>query len=259
MKAIILAAGEGQRLRPLTDSLPKPLLPIAGKPILGTLLECLGQAGVSEVAIVIHHLGEKIRAFAGDGRAFGLNVTYVEQCNPAGTGHAVMSAIDFFDDSVVVMAGDTAFEAAHIVGTMDLFHDRGADVALCLKRLTPDRLRQTSSVRLEANGRITEFVEKPGAGEAPSDLASALLHVYGPAVLNYLRELPVSPRGEYELTAVIGAMIDDGLYVVGREFQTPPDLTSVEDLLRLNFGYAERLLDNAPDSLAKERGKAVGE
>lgn len=242
MKAIILAAGEGRRLKPLTDLLPKPLLPIAGRPIIGGLLDGLAHCGIGEAAIVVSHRAERIRAYVGDGSAFGMAVRYVDQGEPRGTGHAVASALGLSDDRVMVLAGDTAFSPGHLGGLMEFHARHGADASLCLKRLPRERLAQTSAVRLADDGRISEFVEKPAPGEEPSDLAAALLHIYETGLRGYLDAMEKSPRGEYELTAVIGMMIADGKKVVGREFPLAPDLTDFEDLMRLNFDYAGDLL-----------------
>ena len=105
MKAVVLAAGVGRRLRPFTNLLPKTLLPIRGTPVLETLLRGLGQIGIREVCVVVGHLGDRVRTFAGDGSAFGVRVSYLEQAEPRGTGHALLQAAPFVDDTVMVLAG----------------------------------------------------------------------------------------------------------------------------------------------------------
>ncbi len=244
LKAIILAGGKGSRLHPITELIPKPLLPIGGRPILATLLSSLKAGGILDVAIVIGHLGHLIRRFVGSGGEYGLRINYYEQIEPKGSGHAVMKAIRFIDDVVMIVAGDTAFTSTHIAGLAGFHRQQEADVSLCLKRLPFDRLAATSSVQLADNHRIVSFEEKPEQGSAPTNLAAGLLHIYPPSLEDYLNRVPLSPRGEYELTAIIKMMIDDGLRVVGKEFPTPPDITDARDLLDLNFPYMKTLLTN---------------
>jgi NDP-sugar pyrophosphorylase family protein len=244
MKAVILAAGRGKRLGSLTDVLPKPLLPIAGKPILQGLLEALVAAGFEEAIVVTARQAECVREFCGTGERFGLRLQFLDQGEPRGTGDAVRKCLPLLDGQAgLIVAGDTAFAAEHVAGLVAFHRERKADASLCLKRLPPERIGLTSSVRLEADGRVTRFVEKPAPGEAPSDLAAALLHLYEPAMVGYIARIGESPRGEIELTEATQRMIEDGRRVMGRLFPTPPDLTTAEDFLRLNFPYASPLLD----------------
>ena len=247
MKAIILAAGRGKRLGSLTEVLPKPLLPIAGKPILQGLLEVLAEAGLREAIVVTAQMAERIRGFCGTGERFGLRLHYVDQGEPRGTGDAVRKCIPLLDGQAgLIVAGDTAFTAEHIAGLIAFHRAQGAHASLCLKRLPPERIGLTSSVRLEEDGRVTRFVEKPAPGEAPSDLAAALLHLYEPAMFDYVTRIGSSPRGEIELTEATRRMIEDGRRVMGKLFPTPPDLTTIEDFLAFNFPYTKPLLDGAP-------------
>ncbi len=137
----------------------------------------------------------------------------------------------------MVMAGDTAFSFDHIAGLMRFHRTSGADVSLSLKRLPVERLSASSSVAIDAAGRITQIVEKPAPGAAPSDIASAPLYIYPPSLVDYLSRVGLSPRNEYELPDVITMMIDDGLKVMGKVEPVAPNLTSQRDLLRLNFDY----------------------
>lgn len=243
MKAVILAAGAGTRLRPLTERLPKPLLPIAGTPILETLLRGLAGAGVAEVRVVIGHLGALVRRFAGDGRRFGVAVSYTEQVPPRGTADALRQVGDFLDDTTFVLAGDTALTPAHLTRLRDFHLEHDADATLCLKAVPAELLARTSAVAVAADGRILDLVEKPAPGEEPGPLAAAMVHVHTPLLLDYLGRVGPSPRGELELTSAIRAMLADGRRVLGLELPRPPDLTDPVDLLRLNFPYAAELLD----------------
>jgi len=256
VQAIIMAAGESERLRPITEWVPKPLLPIGGRPIIETLLANLHQAGIGQAVIIYGHLGDMLRRFLGDGSRYGLELIFREQAERLGTAHAVMQAADLIAaqdnaassdvrsgasshvrSGVMVMAGDTAFSFDHIAGLMQFHKTSGADVSLSLKRLPVERLSASSSVAVDPAGRITRIVEKPAPGTAPSDIASAPLYIYPPSLVDYLSRVGLSPRNEYELPDVITMMIDDGLKVMGKVEPVAPNLTSQRDLLRLNFDY----------------------
>ena len=259
MQAIIMAAGKGQRLCPFTEWLPKPLLPIGGRPIIEILLTNLRQAGISQAVIVYGHLGEMLHRFVGDGSRYGMEIIFREQTERLGTAHAVKQAADLIsaqddaassllhvDDNVssgiMVLAGDTAFSLGHISGLMQFHRTSGADVSLSLKRLPIERLLASSSVAIDAAGCITQIVEKPTPDTAPSDIACAPLYIYPPSLIDYLNRVGLSVRNEYELPDVIAMMIDDGLRVMGKVEPAAPDLTNQRDLLRLNFDYLKAWL-----------------
>ena len=240
MRAIIMAAGKGERLRPFTEWLPKTLLPVGGRPIMEILLTNLRQAGISQAVIIYGHLGDVLRRFLGDGSRYGMELIFREQTERLGTAHAVMQAADLIsaqDDAVMVMASDTAFSFDHIAGLMQFHRTSEADVSLSLRRLPVERLSASSSVAIDAAGRITRIVEKPAPGTAPSDIACAPLYIYPPSLVDYLTRVGLSVRNEYELPDVITMMIDDGLRVMGKVEPPAPNLTSQRDLLKLNFDY----------------------
>ena len=253
MRAIIMAAGKGERLRPFTEWLPKTLLPIGGRPIMEILLTNLRQAGISQAVIIYGHLGETLLRFLGDGSRYGMELIFREQTERLGTAHAVMQAADLIsaqDDAasshvrsgVMVMASDTAFSFDHIAGLMQFHRTSEADVSLSLRRLPVERLSASSSVAIDAAGRITRIVEKPAPGTAPSDIACAPLYIYPPLLADYLTRVGLSVRNEYELPDVITMMIDDGLRVMGKVEPPAPNLTSQRDLLKLNFDYLKAWL-----------------
>ena len=250
MKAIIMAAGKGKRLRPITEWVPKPVLPIDGQPTISTLLTNLQAAGITDVLVIVGHLAAKMRHFLGDGSDYGTRLIYREQAERLGTAHAVIQALDFIDDETMVLAGDTAFGPNHIGGLVEFHRRTGADLSISLKRVPMERLAATSSVKIlpdgavpiEQGGRIARIVEKPAPGTAPSDVAAAPLHIYPPALADYVLRVELSSRGEYELTDVITMMINDGLRVVGKIEPLAPNLTDQRDLLRLNFEYLAPLL-----------------
>lgn len=239
MRVVILAAGRGARLRPLTDRVPKPLLPIAGRPVIETLVGGLVAAGLPEMIVVVGHLGDRIQAALGNGSRLGAQIVYAHQPEPLGQVDAVAAAQGVLGDpaEVLVAAGDTAFDAHHIQGLVKFHRRTRADVSLSLKRLPPEKLAQTSSVALGARGRVRAIIEKPAPGEALSDAACAPLHIYPRAALDLLPQVPLSPRAEYELSDLIALLIERGSDVRGLIAPAAPTLTDLHDLLRLNFAY----------------------
>lgn len=185
MKAMILAAGEGRRLRPLTDAVPKPMLPVGGRPLVVHLIDLLRSHGVREIAINLHHQPEAISAFLGDGRHFGVRVTYSLEERLLGSAGGVKRMEAFFgDEPFLVIYGDvltgldlTALHAFHT--------SRGAALTMALHQ--PEALNECGVVDLSEDGRVLAFVEKPGPGEEPSRWANAGIYIVEPPVL---RQIP---------------------------------------------------------------------
>lgn len=185
MIAILLCAGHGTRLRPLTDTYPKAMLPVAGRPLLGYTLPWLAANGVSDVVINLHHLGDQIRAFVGDGSAFGVHVRYLEEAELQGTAGTVRLADPLLgEDDVLVVYGDLLLDvdlaplfARHRVG--------GADATLLVHR----RVGSNSVIDLDDDGRIRAFVERPRDGGSTADSwVNSGVQVLGPAVRELIRD-----------------------------------------------------------------------
>ena len=242
MKAIILAAGVGKRLQPLTEIIPKPMLPINGYPIIKQTLKLLSEHNISQVMIVTGHQQMKLRDFIDSIDCYNLEIKYIDQGEPRGTGDALLKAKDFIDTRVMILAADTLFSDEHITGLCEFHEEKKSDATLCLKRISQDLISRTSSVKLTDAGRVTDIIEKPEIGQELSNYSAALLHIYEPIVVDYLDKISVSGRGEYELTDAIKMMVDDARVVSGKEFTTPPDMTDINDFLRLNFPYMKNYL-----------------
>lgn len=242
MKAIILAAGEGKRLRPITGIVCKPLLPVGGRPIIEQLVENIREVGIGEISIVIGHLGEQIIDFLGDGSKYGVRLAYQEQRRKDGTAQALQLAADLVDRDVLVTAGDTAFSAEHLRTVIGYFYEQDCDLTLSLKRLDREKILAASTVKLEADNTISAIVEKPAPNQILSAIAAAPIYVAKRAIFDYLPRVKRSERGEYEIASAIQLMIDDGLRVKGIFGGVAPDLTNLVDLLKLNFEYISRIL-----------------
>lgn len=214
-RAIILAAGRGKRLRPFTDTTPKPLLPVNGRSTLDYLLCALQTAGVTDVCLIIGHLGEQIRDFVGNGRCWGMNASFIEQTHLLGTAHAIQPAADFIQTPCFIVAGDYIVPPDYLATLKAAYVQAGTDMAVSLKELPPDELHSRSSVRFSENGRILEIVEKPAPGTAPSHIGASLIYIVPPAIRHYLANLALSQRQEYELPTTINQLLQAGFTMTG--------------------------------------------
>jgi glucose-1-phosphate thymidylyltransferase len=213
-RAVVLCAGQGSRLRPLTFSKPKHLLPVAGTPILGWALAALQRSGIKRVAIVVGHHAEAIRQYVGTGEAWDLDVTYLTQVQPLGIGHAVNLARDFVEDNpFVVYLGDNLFEDG-LEEFIRGFDPTRCDAALLLKRV-PDP--QQFGVAQVDGSRVTAVVEKPKV--PPSDLAIVGVYTFKPSVFAAIASLEPSGRGEIEITDAIQRLVAEGQGVAWTEVQ----------------------------------------
>lgn len=206
MKGLVLAGGSGTRLRPITFSAAKQLVPIANTPILFFGLRQLADVGIREVGLVVGETEAEIRAAVGDGSAFGLRITYLRQDAPLGLAHALLLAEGFIaGDDVLMFLGDNLVEGG-LDGLLGAFETGRPAAQLLLKRVAaPERF---GVVELDADGNVVRLVEKPA--EPPSDLALVGAYVLSPEVLAAAHHLRPSPRGEFELTDALQRVLDDG-------------------------------------------------
>lgn len=206
MKAVVLAAGKGERLMPLTENRPKHLLPIGGKPLLEWILEGLVGAGVDEALLVTHYMEEQIKGYFGDGKRLGLELSYVSQEEMRGTADAFRMADDFaggeeflgvYGDLFVPPEGFKALIQAH----------RKGETTMCV--VPVDNPSRMGVVALEGD-RVTSIVEKPAPSEEPSDLANAGMYIFQPGIFRLIEETGLSSRNEYEITDSLKALINSG-------------------------------------------------
>ncbi len=160
MRAMILAAGFGERLRPLTLKLPKPLLPVLGKPLIQHNIEWLRKNGINEIALNLHHLPHKITSFLGTGSKFGVKITYSYEKEILGTAGGVKKLEGFFDGTFLVYYGDNITNLD--IGNLLEFHKHKKAVAtICLHPIKKKELKEASIIELSKENRILRFIEKP--------------------------------------------------------------------------------------------------
>jgi mannose-1-phosphate guanylyltransferase len=183
MKAMILAAGAGTRLRPLTDTIPKPMLPIRGEPLLVHLLRWLKRYEISDIALNLHHLPERIQDELGDGAALGLNLIYSFEPTLLGTAGAVKKLAAFFDQPFVLVYGDLLLDV-DLAALLDYHRSRRALVTIGLKH-TDDPPSQ-GMIACDSSGRVLRFVEKPAAWDHEQRTANAGVYIVEPEALGQI-------------------------------------------------------------------------
>jgi glucose-1-phosphate thymidylyltransferase len=206
MKALVLSGGSGTRLRPITHTSAKQLLPVANKPVLFYGLEAIAAAGITDVGIVVGDTAPAIRAAVGDGSAFGFRATYIRQETPLGLAHAVLVARDFLgDDDFVMYLGDN-FIVGGIEGLVTEFSVMRPDAHIMLTQVADPRAFGVAE--LDSAGRVVRLEEKPQTPR--SDLALVGVYLFTPAVHEAVAALKPSWRGELEITEAIQWLLDNG-------------------------------------------------
>jgi glucose-1-phosphate thymidylyltransferase len=209
LRGLILSGGAGTRLRPITHTSAKQLVPVANKPVLFYGIEALVAAGISEIGIIVApETGDEIRDAVGDGSAFGARVTFIEQDTPRGLAHAVLTAEEFLEDKPFVMyLGDNLLRDG-ITELVERFRTSEPEALILLTRV-PDPWHYGVA---ELDGdRVTRLVEKPN--EPPSDMALVGVYMFGSQIFEAAKRIQPSWRDELEITDAIQTLIDDGRQV----------------------------------------------
>jgi glucose-1-phosphate thymidylyltransferase len=259
LKGLILSGGRGTRLRPITFTSAKQLVPVANKPVLFYGIEAMAAAGIRDVGVIIApETGDEIRAVAGDGSQFGVRITYIVQDEPLGLAHAVLTAQPFLGDSPFVMyLGDNLLQG----GMEELVRDFREHEPEALILLTPVPDPQNYGVaELGSDGGVVRLVEKPA--EPPSDLALVGVYMFTPQIHEAARAIEPSGRGELEITDAIQWLVDSGRRVephVVRGWWK--DTGRLEDMLEANRLILDTVLRRVDGDLedAKIDGRVVVE
>lgn len=232
---MILAAGRGTRMKHLTDSLPKPMLPLAGRPILEHVIERLATAGISECAVVTGYRREVIEEHFAE-----CGITFLYQQTPNGTGAAALLAREFVaEEPFLLTFGDILAESGDYAAMIALLASDPGCAAIAAVRWVDDPWQ--GAAVYEEGGVMTRIVEKPARGTSTTHWNSAGIYCFRPEVFDLLDRLPLSPRGEYEITTAVEQSIPRRVRIhplngVWRDIGRPEDLAAAEEELRASTG-----------------------
>lgn len=238
MKALVLAGGSGSRLRPITYTSAKQLVPVANKPVLFYGLESIAAAGVREAGIVVGDTATEIKNAVGDGSRFGLDVTYLPQEAPLGLAHGVLIARDYLgDDDFVMYLGDNFIVGGIATPTARFRQHRPTAQLMLTRTSTPQAF---GVAELDSACRVVGLEEKPT--HPKSDLALAGVYMFTPAVHEIIADLTPSWRGELEITDAVQGLIDAGERVDSTTITGYwKDTGNVDDMLEVNRNVLETL------------------
>jgi glucose-1-phosphate thymidylyltransferase len=255
---LILSGGKGTRLRPLTYTSAKQLVPVANKPVLFYGIESLAAAGIHDIGIVVGDTQAEIRAAVGDGSAWGVSITYIEQDAPRGLAHAVLISEPFIGAEPFVMyLGDNLLNKG-ITNFVEEFVREKPAAQILLARV-PDP--QMFGVAELADGRVVRLIEKPK--EPKSDLALVGVYMFSPVVFDAVKAIRPSFRNELEITDAIQYLIDQGLevrpHIVDGWWKDTGKLEDMLEANRLILDRIERRVDGSVDADSRVEGKVIVE
>lgn len=237
MKAVILAAGKGTRMKEITKAIPKPMVKIKGKPLLEYIITYIKNAGISEFGIVVGYKQSIVQDYFANGAAHGINITYIEQKVQNGTGAALDLAASFVkNDPFFFTFGDVITLPENYSGMLKFYNTQKCDALLGLN--TEDDPYRGAAVYIDDKNTIVRMVEKPPKGASTTNLNNSGIMILTPDVFEYTPRIQLSARGEYELTDVFGMLKEDNRSLKGyvlsgywKDVGTPGDILLMDEIM----------------------------
>lgn len=240
MQAVILAAGNGTRMLPLTKKRSKAMMPVLGKPIVERVMDDLRATGVRDFVIVTSPEDQTIRPYFERVSLIDARVRFVEQAQARGMADALRCAVPLIEGDFILAACDSLVPADDIQRLLKRWQaEPRPDALLSLMSVDPEVIPESGIVAVDGE-EVLQIIEKPDPAAAPSDIASLPLYIFTPQLLDDLSQVSLSPRGEYELQDAIRAMISRGSRVIGERVSSRMTLTRPSDLLDINRHYLQR-------------------
>lgn len=237
---VILAAGKATRMWPFSARYPKPILPVCNKPLIEYQIMEMKGLGITEILIVIGHLGFEISRSLGDGRQYGIRIRYIDQRETIGIAHAVGQLEEYIDRPFLMFLGDIFFEVRDLDLMVQALNE-GANAVLAVRDdENPDAIRRNFAVVLNEKGVVKRVIEKPR--HAPNRLKGCGLYLFDPHIFDAIRRTPrTAARDEYEITEAIQVLIDDGFEVrIAEVVSFDINVTFPCDLLASNLRQLRR-------------------
>jgi len=242
MQAVILAAGRGRRLHPFTLKRSKAMMPVAGKPMVGRVLDRLIQNEVSDLIMVTGPGDHEIRRYFQEQSLPGISLKWVVQPEPLGMAQALSLAAPYLGESFLLSSCDNLTPVSHVADLLATHHSRKANATLSLMEMDSGSKGLGSTVQFD-QGQVRRIIEKPAPNEILSQITSLPLYIFSPLLLDCLSNVSLSPSGEHELQSAIQLLIERKGKVAGVFTPSRMQLTQAEDLLALNRHYLSRHRD----------------
>jgi len=238
MQAVILAAGRGTRLYPITATRTKAMCPIAGKPMVERVMDTLAANGISDFILVISPDDHEIISYFNQRSKIAAKIQFVQQKEQLGMGHALLQAAPLIEGDFILSSCDNLVENWVISKMLTRWvSDPLPNGILALLRVGPQELTRMGVVEIDEDHHIHRIVEKPSLKEAPSDIGSVPIYLFSSKLIQYLKEIKPSPRGEYELQDAMQELIEVDGGVYGLLLSGRMDLTHPVDLIKMNHHY----------------------
>ncbi len=240
MKAVILAAGEGTRLRPLTLTRPKHLIPVGEKPVIEYVLDAIKEAGIDEVLIVVHYRAEQLKDFLGNGSKHGLRIEYIYQTEMKGTADAIKTIEPHVDEDFMLIYGDLLTTPEVIKTVLEAHEEKKPAVSMAVVQV--GHPEHYGIVKFEG-AYIIDIMEKPKPSEAPTSLANAGIYVFSKEIFKKIRQTPLSSRGELEITDSFKLLIKEKRQILAVQISAKDwfDIGRPWDLLEANKWALSRM------------------